>query len=278
MKKFSLFLCVFCMLFFGCTTIKPGFVGIKVNQYGSQKGPEDFPIKTGRILYNPFTTSIYDYPTFMQNTVWEKNERISFNTKEGSRISCDVALSYTLDPERVSYIFVKHRQELDNITHNYLRNKVRDAINKHSAEYKAIEALSDKTQELISRAKTELIELLGPEGFIIDTLSFVSAPEPDDANVRQSISLVISSTQQAIQAENKVKQVEAEARQVIAKAQGEAESTLLLARAEAEANEILTKSLTNELIRYKMSDKWDGVAPRVMGGESSGFIFNLEDK
>lgn len=262
----------------GCyTVIKPGYVGIKVNQNGSQKGPEDFPVLTGRIWYNPWLSSVYDYPTFMQNTVWDKNERISFNTAQGSKISCDVALSYTLNPERVPYVFVKHRNELEHITHNYLRNKVRDAINKHSAEYTAIEALSNKTQEIITRALQELKEVLEPEGFMIDTLSFVSAPEPEDQNVKNSISQVISSTQNAIQAENKVKQIEAEARQQIAKAEGEAQSILLEAKAQAEANKILAASITPEFIRYKMLEKWDGVAPKVVGSEA-GMMFNMEMK
>jgi hypothetical protein len=38
----------------GCAkTIPPGHVGIVVNQYGSQKGVADFPLKTGRVWYNP---------------------------------------------------------------------------------------------------------------------------------------------------------------------------------------------------------------------------------
>lgn len=252
----------------GCTVIEPGKVGIVVYQNGSQKGVQDYPIKTGRIWYNPFTTTVYDYPTFMQNTVWSGQERISFNTSEGSKISCEVALSYTLDATKVPQIFVKHRQELENITHNYLRNKVRDAINKHSSSYHAVEALSTKTQEIVRVAKEELTKELTPEGFIIDTLSFVSAPDPEDPQVKQSISLVISSTQKSLEAENKVKQVESEARQAIAKAEGEAGSITALAKAQADANRILSESITPELVKYKMIEKWTGVAPHVIGGNA----------
>src|SRR3989344_2786291 len=58
----------------GCTKVEPGYVGIKVNQYGSQRGVEDFPIVTGRVLYNPFTEDVYKFPTFLQNVVWTQNE------------------------------------------------------------------------------------------------------------------------------------------------------------------------------------------------------------
>lgn len=275
MNKF--FLILFAVFISGCTYVEPGYVGIKVNSYGSQKGVDDYPLCTGRVWYNPSTTAVYEYPTFMQNSTWTGAEKISFNTSEGSRINCDVALSYTLEPNMVPHIFVKHRQTLENITHNYLRNKVRDAINKHSAEYQAIDALGGKTQELIINAREELSSEMIKEGFVIDTLSFISAPEPEDTRVKESISLVISSTQQAIQAENKVKQFEAEARQAVAKAQGTSESILVEAKAQAEANKILSESLTPELVRYKMVEKWSGITPQVLGGDAA-MMFQMGTK
>ncbi len=274
------FVCLFFLLFMsGCSSnlIEPGYVGIKVSSYGDNKGVDNYPVLTGRVWYNPFTTTVYEYPTFTQNATWQGSEKISFNTSQGSRISCDIGLSYSLKESKVPHIFVKHRQPLEYITHNYLRNKVRDALNKHSAEYTAIESLGGKSQELLAKAKADLISELSEEGFEIDTLSFISAPEPEDANVKQSISQVISSTQLAIQAENKVKQIEAEARQEIARAEGKAQSILLEAKAQADANEILAKSLTPELVRYKMIEVWDGKAPMVLGSDSS-LMLNLQQK
>jgi len=262
--------------FFSSTMIKPGYVGIKVNAYGSQKGVADYPVYTGRIWYNPLTTSVFDYPTFTQNAVWQGVEKISFNTSEGSRVSCDVGLAYMLNPDKVPHIFVKHRQELPYITHNYLRNKVRDALNQHSSEYTAINVLGPKSQELLLKAKKELMDTLEEEGFIIDTLSFISAPEPENNNVKESITQVIASTQRAIEAENKVKQIEAEARQEVAKAEGKALAILAEAKAQSEANKILAESITPTLVYYKLVETWDGKAPQVIGSES--LILQLDKK
>lgn len=256
-------------MFFSSSMIKPGFVGIKVNAYGDQKGVEDYPVFTGRVWYNPLTTSVFDYPTFTQNAIWQGAEQISFNTSEGSRVSADVGMAYLLNSEKVPHIFVKHRQELPYITHNYLRNKVRDALNKHSAEYTSIQILGAKSQELLAKARDELSETLKDEGFVIDTLAFVSAPEPENPGVKESISQVIASTQRAIEAENKVKQIEAEARQEVARAEGKAQSILTEAKAQAEANKIVAESLTAELVRYKTVEKWNGTAPQVFGGDVS---------
>lgn len=262
----------------GCREIvQPGYVAVKVNNYGTNRGVEDYPVLTGAVWYNPFTTSVYEYPTFTQNATWQSTEKISFNTSDGSRVNVDVGASYTILADKVPHIFVKHRQTLDHITHNYLRNKVRDAINKHSAEYSTIDALGKKSQELLQKARKELCDDLEGDGFVIDTLSFISAPEPEDPSVKQSISQVINSTQLALQAENKVQQIKAEAEQEIAKAEGKAQSILLEAKAQAEANEILAKSLTPDLVRYKMIEVWDGKAPQVMGGDSQ-LLFNVGTK
>lgn len=264
----------------GCSRawIDPGSVGVKVNSYGSGKGVEDYPLLTGAVWYNPFTETVYEYPTFTQNVTWKDNEKISFNSSQGSKISCDVGLSYSLKAEKVPHIFVKYRQPIEAVTHNYLRIKVRDCINKFSSKFTAIEILGVKSQMLLSEAKESLVEELGQEGFVIDTLSFVSAPEPENPDVKMAINRVIQSTQEAEQAENKVKQIEAEARQEVARAEGKAQAILAEAKAQAEANKILGESLTPELVRYKMIDKWEGKLPTVSGGEGMSFLMQMPQK
>lgn len=270
-------LAVLALGFSGCSRkwIQPGYVGIKVSSYGTGKGVEDYPLQTGAVWYNPFTEVVYEYPTYTQNITWKDDEKISFNSSQGSKISCDVGLSYALKAEKVPHIFVKYRQPIETITHNYLRIKVRDYINKHSSKFTAIEILGSKSQDLIAEARESLSKELEQEGFIIDTMSFVSAPEPDNPDVKLSINKVIQSTQEAEQAENKVKQIEAEARQEVARAEGKAQAILAEAKAQSEANKILAESLTPELVRYKMIESWDGKLPTVSGG-ADGVSFLMQ--
>lgn len=250
--------------------IEPGYIGIKVNNYGNQRGVEDYPVVTGRVFINPLTTDIYKYPTFMQNKIWSKqgafseDESITINSQEGSSINCDIGIAYTLKAELVPHMFVEFRQRIDEITHGYLRNQVRDIMNRHSPKYKAVEIIGDKKQDLLEEVKKELQEKLEPKGFMIDTISFVSAPVPDP-KVMQSITSVIEATQKAIEAENKVKQIEAEARQEIARAEGKAKAILAEATAQAEANRLLTESITPVLVLYKTTEKWNGIPPQVVG-------------
>ena len=119
----------------GCTRIEPGWVGIKVNQAGSNKGVEDYPMQTGWVFYNPVTTRVYEYPTFQQNVIWcaspnegkSVDESISFNCKGGAGITADVSMSGKFVTPKVPYIFTKFRADPEVIVHTYLRNEVRDA-------------------------------------------------------------------------------------------------------------------------------------------------------
>lgn len=55
----------------GCgTTIPPGHVGIMVDQYGKNRGVKDYTTSTGRVWYNPWTTSVIEYPTYTQTIKW----------------------------------------------------------------------------------------------------------------------------------------------------------------------------------------------------------------
>lgn len=62
----------------------------------------------------------------------------------------------------------------------------------------------------------------------------------------------------------------------VAKAEAEAEALLIEAKAQAEANELLTESLTDEVLESKFYDKWDGKLPQVMG-EGSAILDIRED-
>ncbi len=65
-----------------------------------------------------------------------------------------------------------------------------------------------------------------------------------------------------------MQQAHAEAAKKIAEAEGDAQSILTRAKAQATSNQILSQSLTSELVEYNKWNRWDGVLPKVTGGNS----------
>jgi hypothetical protein len=62
--------------FTGCERIDAGHVGVKVNLYGDGKGVDDVTEVTGWVVYNPISTKIIEFPTYVQHKEYKKTFRI----------------------------------------------------------------------------------------------------------------------------------------------------------------------------------------------------------
>jgi regulator of protease activity HflC (stomatin/prohibitin superfamily) len=141
-----------------CTKVVPGYVGIKVNNWGSQKGVQDYPLKTGMVFYNPLTEDMYDFPTFMVTRTWTQDvhegnpidESITFNSIEGTQVNADVAITYFFDAPKVPIIFVKFRAKPDVLTDGYIHNRVRDFLNREASDMKVVDIFGQGKQKILT--------------------------------------------------------------------------------------------------------------------------------
>lgn len=275
----------------GCwTTVEPGYVGIKVNKHGNQRGVEDFPISTGRVMLNPLTETVYVFPTFMQRVPWTasategspNDESITFNSIEGAPISVDVAFAGSFASESVPAIFVEFRKPAMLIVDGWVRDRVRNCLNEAGSTRQAVSILGKGKMDFLKAVNACTRVSVEAKGFEFDSVSLLGEARVPE-NVRASIERVIEQTQAALAAEAKVKQTIAEARQVaeraegerlkrVAEAKGDAEATLERARATAEGNRLVSESLTPALIEYKALEVWNGILPTYTGGGAVPFI------
>lgn len=270
-SNFSLLIFLLLIFAFGCTRVEPGYTGIKVNLHGSERGVSSENIVTGRVYYNPWNTTIYEFPTFVQQFTWTANrtegslndDSITFNSVEGVVINADIFVAYAFEADKVPSIFEEFRQEAEVITQGYVRGQVRDAFSRAAATMPIIQIYGAGKGQLLTTVVEDLRSNLGPKGFRFDNLSFVGALRVPE-NVKHSIDRVIQAQNEAEEAQARVAQREAEARQNVATAQGEYDSAILRAK----ANKELAASLSPTLIQYEqlqmLKSKWDGVMPRVM--------------
>ena len=91
----------------------------------------------------------------------------------------------------------------------------------------------------------------------------------------------------AQQRENELRESEAQARKEMALAEGigkskiisakaEAESLIIAATSKATANNILSRSLTADLLKWQAIAQWDGKLPNALSGEGAGFLIDLK--
>jgi regulator of protease activity HflC (stomatin/prohibitin superfamily) len=261
-----------------CEIIDAGHVGVKVNLYGDGKGIDDVTEVNGRVFYNPFTTKIVEFPTFIQHKEYKHNgednpdESFVVNSKDGSEFHVSPLLNYSVKRERVPYIFGKYRVTLDEIESGFLKTAVYDAFRVVANSYTADELISNREQFEVKVRKVLKTHLL-PEGFILAQFtSNLVYPE----TFKKAIEAKNNAVQSALTAENRVKQAEAEAKIKIAQAEGNAQAMLTSAKAEAEANRMKQQTITPMLLQLEYIKKWNGVLPTTQLGSGTNMMYNVK--
>ncbi len=264
----------------GCERIDAGHVGVKVNLYGDGKGVDDVTEVTGWVFYNPISTKIVEFPTFVQHKEYKQivedgtivsDESFVVNSKDGSEFHVSPLLNYSVKREKVPYIFSKYRVSLDLIEEGFLKTAVYDAFRVVANSYTA-DALISNRQEFEAKVRQVLVKQLEPEGFVLAQFtSNLVYPE----TFKKAIEAKNNAVQSALTAENKVKQAEAEAKIKIATAEGNAQALLTNARAEAESNKLRQQTLTTMILQQKWIEKWNGKLPETQLSSGSNLMFGL---
>ena len=265
---------IFASLFLmnSCERIDAGHVGVKVNMYGTGKGVNDVTECTGMVFYNPITTKIYEFPTFIQHKEYKDENSFVVNSKDGSEFSVSPIMNYSVQREKVPAIFAKYRRSLEEIEEGFLKTAVYDAFRLATNKYTADGLIGNR--EVFEIEVRRLLETqLLKEGFIINQFTS-NLVYPD--SFKKAINAKNNAVQKSLMAENQVKQAEAEAKIKIAKANGEAESKLTLARAEAESNKLRQSTLTPMLLQQQWIEKWKGNVPTTQLGANTQVLYGLK--
>jgi regulator of protease activity HflC (stomatin/prohibitin superfamily) len=245
------------VLFNSCERIDAGHVGVKVNQYGDNKGVDDVVAVTGMVFYNPLTTAIYEFPTFIQHKEYKGENSFVVNSKDGSEFSVSPIMNYSVQRDKVPSIFSKYRRPLEDIEEGFLKTAVYDAFRLATNKYTADELISNRAVFEIEVRRLLDGQLLR-EGFVINQFtSNLIYPE----TFKKSIEAKNNAVQAALRAENEVKTAEAQAKIKVATAEGNAQAMLTSAKAEAESNRMKQQTLTPLLLQLEYINKWDGKLP-----------------
>ena len=226
-----------------CTRIDAGCEGIKVNLYGNEKGIDDISLVTGRVWFNPFTTEVYEYPTYVQTVDYEP---FTINAKDGSEFSIDPTISLKVVDGTTPEIFKKYRKSLEDVMNTTLYNYVKDAFRIELNKYTTDEIVSNRAT-VEKSIEEHLYATLHKENFQLEQLtSGLKYPQ----SIVESVNAKNRAVQEAMRVQNELEIVKAEA-----------EKKIVAARAEKEANELRTQALTPQILEQMWIDKWDGKLP-----------------
>jgi regulator of protease activity HflC (stomatin/prohibitin superfamily) len=258
-------------VFSSCERIDAGHVGIKVNMYGSNKGVDGITECTGWVVYNPISTKIYEFPTFMQHKEYKEDNSFVVNSKDGSEFHVSPMINYSIKRDQVPYIFAKYRRDIEDIENGFLKTTIYDAFRMTANAYTAEDLVSNR-QEFETKVRAKLDSNLTKEGFTISQLtSNLGYPE----SFKNAIIAKNNAVQAALMAENQVKTAEAQSKIKVATAQGDAEAMLTQAKAQSEAYKLKCTSITPMLLQQMWIEKWNGVLPTTSLGSNSPVMLNM---
>lgn len=251
------FMVMISMMFTSCgyERIDAGYEGIKVNLYGDDKGVDDITLVTGAVWYNPITTAVYEYPTFVQTVDYAP---FSINAKDGSSFTVDPTISLKIVDGKSAEVFKKYRKEditevINTTLYNYVRNAFRIQLNNYTTD-----ELVSKREEFEKAIEERLSKELLAENFKLEQMtSGLQYPQ----TLVNAIDAKNAAVQEAQKAQNEVLKIKAEAEKKIAAANGEAKALKIKGDAEAEYNRKIAASLSPLIVQQMMLDKWDGKLP-----------------
>ena len=259
-----------------CEIINAGHVGVKVNIYGSDKGVQNVTAVTGWVFYNPITTKVYEFPTYIQHKEYSETEdgdaSFTVNTKDGSEFRVAPILNYSVNPQKAPEIFAKYRRTLPELENGFLKTSIYDAFRLATNKYTAEELISNRAKfevEVRRLLEAQIVK----EGFIVN--QFTSNLEYP-TSFKNAINAKNNAVQAALTAENQDKTAEAQAKIKVARAQGDAEAMLTKAKAEPEANRMKQTTLTPMLLQQLWIEKWNGKLPTTQLGAGANVMYGVK--
>lgn len=181
-------------------------------------------------------------------------------SKDLQDVKTHVTANYALNPSKVGQIFQDLRRDYLN---RILKPAIQESVKAATAQFNAEELITQRPH-VRNEIERILQVRLGQFGIDLKALSITNFEF--SSSFSASIEAKVVAVQSALEAENKLRQIEVEARQVetaakgqanaaIARADGEAIAILTVAKAQADANKTVNTTLTDQIIRYALVQK-----------------------
>lgn len=243
-------------------TIPTGHTGV-VTTFGSV---EDYTFDSGVHFKLPWQKVV-----MMDNRIQKQTVNLSCFSSDIQEVSMTYTVNYQINKANAQNIY-------KNIGTDYYNTVIIPCITESTkvitAKYSAEDLVSERTnlasaieEELTSKLELFNVELVSTSIEDMDfTDAFTNAVEEKQVAQQNKLRAETEAERAKIEAEAEaaVKRIEAQA---------EADAKLIQAEAEAEANRKVAESLTDEILRNKMLDTWNGELPLVTDG--SGSLINI---
>lgn len=259
----------------GCVTRVPAnSVGIK---YSAFTGTSENTIPEGIHTKNIFD-KIYNISTEVQTVAVDN---MTSQTKDAQYVTSKLDVKYRVNQTN-AYVVFKQFRTLKNLSEQMISPTVQRVLELVTVKYNVIDILGEERGAVYQELEKNLSEEFDKYGIQFCSVSIVDMDAGDaieNAITAEAVAKkAVETAEQELrktQTEAKQKSVQAQADQDAAKIQ--AETKIIQAEAEKKSNDLITSSLTKELLNRQWISKWDGKVPTYYGGNEPGLLINIEE-
>ena len=195
-------------------------------------------------------------------------------SKDLQTVSSKIAVNYRLVSDKSAEMYQNVGTDYQTVL---ITPVVQECMKSATAKYTAEQLITERAA-VGDEVKSALDSKLNSYGIYIEKFNIVNFDFSAEFNTAIEAKQVAE--QNLLKTETEQKQAitiaEAQAKQKVIEAEANANAILAEAEAQAEANRLLEESLSDKVIAYEQIDKWDGVMPKVVGGESNGMLINID--
>ena len=219
------------------TTIESGEVGIRV-RFGKVVGKTNEGIN--------MKIPIIEKIAKMNVRVQKVEVKTSSSSKDLQEVDMSIAVNYKIDNQKATDLYKNVGKGYKEII---LEPAIEESIKAVTSKYTAEELITTRS-EVSTKCQEELAKKVGKYGLIINDFNITNFSFSEEF-------------EKAIEEKQVAEQKVLTAKQELEREKIEAEKKLVEAEAEKKANELKNESLTDNIIKEKFIEKWNGEMPKV---------------
>lgn len=263
---------VFSLLSASFTIIPTGYTGVRTT-FGQI---DDSTVQNGFNWKIPFVQSIATVNNKQQDISFA-DEEIWSETKERTSIQYKgITVTYQINSEKSAWIYANISDYENNLVSKGL---VSSSIKSSSKTLSDTDATNRSIIEplALKNIQSSIDEKYGKDVIYINKVVINNADFDESYNkaIADKQKAQLAAEQQEILNQQNIDKADADAKAAVTKANGDAEAKMIAAEAEAKANETLEKSITDNILKDKYIEKWNGQLPKVVSDDSS-MLFNID--
>ena len=237
-------------ILFGCfTNIGANTVGIVYNPF--KGGIQDYTLNQGYKTKSPLTT-VYKMNTEVKELTFEN---ISVQTSDSQFVNTIIKAQVKIDSTKAFEYFSKYRDKALEDISSVLSATIQKQLETITTQYNIMDLLGAKRDEIVNKSLELIKTELEKDG--VNVLRIILVDTDAGSSIETAIANEAIAKKEAETAEYKKQ-----------KAELEGEAKVIEAQKEKEANELISKTLTDELLMEKFIEKWNGELPKVSGSEN----------